>query len=126
MTALLDIEGELLIERDGIEAMRIEASGPVIRAQIYRASTAIGLARTLRLPSRSARRQMSRAAALLTIADVSMEVWIGSRRVAQLGSGARTGVFERALGLDGLQLHALNALLALLSAGSRRSTARGT
>mgnify|MGYP007097269783 CR=1 FL=1 len=47
MTALLDIEGELILERDGIEALRIEASGHLVSAQIYRATTAIGLARSL-------------------------------------------------------------------------------
>ncbi|MGB5199066.1 MAG: hypothetical protein WBR56_04120 [Sedimenticolaceae bacterium] len=121
MTALLDIEGELILERNGVEAMRIEASGPLVRAQIYRASTAVGLARTLHLPSRAARRQVTRVAALLTHVDVTLEVQVGSRRVAQLGSGARSGLLERALGLDGLQLHLINALFALLSgSGSRR------
>lgn len=126
MTALLDIEGELLLERDGVEAMRIEASGGLVTAQIYRANTAFGLARTLHLRSRSARRQVSHAAALLARADVTLEVWIGSRRVAQMGSGARTGMLERALGLDGLQLHVMGALLALLSAGSRKRPGRNT
>ncbi|MGB5492884.1 MAG: hypothetical protein WBP89_16485 [Sedimenticolaceae bacterium] len=121
MTALLDIEGELILERNGVEAMRIEASGPLVRAQIYRASTAVGLARTLHLPSRAARRQVTRVAALLTHVDVTLEVQVGSRRVAQLGSGARSGLLERALGLEGLQLHLINALIALLSgSGSRR------
>lgn len=120
MTALLDIEGELILERNGIEAMRIEASGPLVSAQIYRAGTAFGLARTLHLPSRAARRQVSRAAALLTHADVTLEVQIGSRRVAHLGSAARSGLLERALGLDGLQLHMMNALLALISGSSKR------
>ncbi len=121
MTALLDIEGELILERNGVEAMRIEASGPLVSAQIYRASTAVGLARTLHLPSRAARRQVTRVAALLTHVDVTLEVQVGSRRVAQLGSGARSGLLERALGLDGLQLHLIDTLFALLSgSGSRR------
>ncbi len=120
MTALLDIEGELLLERDGVEAMRIEASGSLVSAQIYRASTAFGLARTLHLPSRSARRQVSRTAALLTRADVTLEIQIGARRVARMGSGARTGLLERALGMEGFQLHVISAIVALLSGSSRR------
>jgi hypothetical protein len=120
LTALLDIEGELLLERDGIEAIRIEANGPLLSAQIYRSSTAFGLVRTLHLPSRSARRQVSRAAALLTRADITLEVQIGSRRVARLGSGAHSGLLERALGLDGVRLHVMSALLALLPAPRSR------
>jgi hypothetical protein len=120
LTALLDIEGELILERDGIEALRIEASGHLVSAQIYRATTAIGLARSLHLPARSARRRLSQAAALLTHADITLEVEIGSRRVARMGSGAHAGLLERALGLEGLKLDLINALIALLS-GSRRS-----
>ncbi len=120
MTALLDIEGELIAERDGVEAMRIEASGGLINARIYRTGTAIGLARSLHLPSRPARRRLARAAALLTHADIALEVQIGTRRVARMGSGAHAGLLERALGLEGLKLDLINALIALLS-GSRRS-----
>ncbi len=112
----LAVTADLVVEREGVEALRVRGDGPLVELRIRNARQALKVVRDAGLTSGPRRRKLSRVASLLAREGLTVEVRVGAVAVARAGAGVRTGLIPRFAGLEHVEVE-LSGLAACLFAG---------
>lgn len=108
-----DVLGELLIEGPDGEPLRLTGRGQTLSLDLP--TFAVGRSLAKSTPARARRRDLvARLHAALRHADVSLQVTLAGRPVAQLRPGSRPRPLSRLLGLGAVEVKPLGLVLALL------------
>lgn len=114
MPAPLDVEGTLVLEREGVEALRLDADGALVRARFERLSDAWSLARSLRASLPAGRALAAFVTSCFDRADVVVEIRIGPHLVARAGAGVRAGFVARFLRVGPVDVEVFGLMRAVL------------
>lgn len=111
----LEIAADLVVEQDGLEALKLHADGRVVCADVPGLSAAMTLARQSGLLEATRRQTVAKLAELLVSADLLVEIRVRTHLVARVGADARAGHLSRLISLPGVELRLLGILKALIS-----------
>jgi hypothetical protein len=110
----IDVVGELSVVGGGGDELRLTGSGAVVTLELPSLGVGRALARSSALGRAQRVKLITRLHAGLRLADVTLQVAVAGRPVAQLAPGSEAGLLSRLLGLGAFEIRPKGLLLVLL------------
>lgn len=111
----LDFEGELVFEREGVEALRLDAEGALLRIRFVHLSDAWGVGQRLRLSPPGQASTAELATSAVAGVEVALEILIASHLVARAGPGISGSRLARWFGFGAVDIRPAGLLRAVFA-----------